>query len=123
MNTSQNFRPLLAVAAAFATSALSFTAAHADQSVDAPQITVKYADLAVNRPEGAATLYRRIWAASLSVCRPLDDGSFAGKHAMDSCIHRAIADAVSKVNQPALSLVYRAKNPELASPVLTAGIR
>jgi UrcA family protein len=122
MNTSQNFRRLFA-AAAFGTLVSSFTVANADQGVDAPRITVKYADLAVTSPQGAATLYRRIWGAALTVCRPLEDGSLTAKHAMDACIHKAVADAVAKVDQPALFLVYRARNPESAAPVLTAGNR
>ena len=122
MNTSQNFRGVFA-AATFGALITSFTVANADQSVDAPQITVKYADLAVTNPQGAATLYGRIWGAALTVCRPLEDGSLTAKHAMNACIHRAVADAVAKVDQPALFLVYRAKNPESASPVLTAGNR
>jgi UrcA family protein len=123
MNTSLTFRRLFAAAAigAFAT---SFTvAAHAAQSTDAPQVIVKYADLAVSTPQGAAALYQRIFAAALTVCRPLDDSSLSGKQWKDACIHKAVADAVARVDQPALSAVYRAKNPEAAFPVLTAGNR
>jgi UrcA family protein len=122
MNTSQNLRRMFA-AAAFGTLITSFAVAHADQVVDAPQITVKYADLAVSSPQGATALYRRIWGAALTVCQPLAGGSLASKHAMDVCIQRAVADAVAKVDQPALFLVYRAKNRESASPILTAGNR
>ena len=123
MKTSLNFRRSFALAALGAI-ATSFTvAAHAEQSTDAPQVIVKYADLAVSTPQGAATLYHRIFGAAISVCRPLDDSSLDSKKVMDACVHKAVADAVAKVNEPALSAVYRAKNPEAASPVLTAGNR
>jgi UrcA family protein len=123
MNTYRNFRRLFTAAAigAFAT---SFTvAAHAAESTDVPQVIVKYADLAVSSPQGAAALYHRIWGAALTVCRPLEDGSLASQKIMDACIHKAIADAVAKVNQPALSAVYHAKNPEPATLLLAAGNR
>jgi UrcA family protein len=119
MDTSQNLRRLFAVAV-ISTFAAGFSAARADESVDARRAIVKYADLAVTSPQGAAALYHRIWGAAVTVCRPLNDDSLTGKHAMDGCIHKAVADAISRVDQPALSLVYRAKNPEPAPPALTA---
>lgn len=122
MNTTLNFRRLFAVAA-LGTFAAGFSVAAPDQSADAPQVIVKYADLAVSTPQGAATLYHRIFGAAISVCRPLDDSSLDSKKVMDACIHKAVADAVAKVNEPALSAVYRAKNPAAAFPVLAAGNR
>jgi UrcA family protein len=123
MKTSLNFRRSFALAALGAI-ATSFTvAAHAEQSTDAPQVIVKYADLAVSTPQGATALYHRIFGAAITVCRPANDGSLRSKQLMDACIHKAVTDAVAKVNQPALSAVYRAKNPERASPLLTAANR
>jgi UrcA family protein len=121
MNTSQNFRRLF-TAAVIGTLATGFSGAHAGQR-DAPQVIVKYADLTVSSPQGAATLYSRIWGAALSVCRPLDDGSLAGKQQRDACVHKAVTDAVAKVDQPSLYVVYRAKHPQPASGALTAGNR
>ena len=123
MNTSRNFRRLFAAAAvgAFATSLT--VAAHANQSTDVPQVIVKYADLAVSTPQGAAALYHRIFAAAFTVCRPLDDGSLRTKQLQEACIHQAVADAVAKVDEPALSAFYRTKNPGAAFPALTAGNR
>jgi len=123
MNTSLNFRRLFAAAALGAFAASFTVAAHADQSIVVPQVIVKYADLAVSTPQGAAALYHRIFGAALTVCRPLDDSSLGSKHLVDACIHKAVADAVAKVDQPALSAVYRAKNPETSFSVLTAGNR
>ena len=65
MNTSQNFRRLLT--AALVGTLAGFSVAHAGQSVDAPQVIVKYADLNVSSRQGAATLYSRIWGDRKSV--------------------------------------------------------
>jgi UrcA family protein len=123
MNTSLNFRCLFATAALGAFAVSLAATAHADQNTAVPQVIVKYADLAVSTPQGAAALYHRIFGAALTVCRPLDHSSLGSKHVMDACIHKAVADAVAKVDQPALFAVYRAKNPETAAPLLTAGNR
>jgi len=86
---------------------------------DAPHVLVKYADLNVSSPEGAATLYARIRMAAGEVCRSFDSREFATKNALDTCIHKAIADAVNKVDQPALFTVYNAKNGT-SKPVILA---
>jgi UrcA family protein len=123
MNTSLNSRRLFCAATLGAFAASFTVAAHADESSVVPQVIVKYADLAVSTPQGAAALYHRIFGAAVTVCRPLDDSSLRSKGVMDACIHKAVADAVAKVDQPVLSAVYRAKNPETAAPLLTAGNR
>jgi UrcA family protein len=120
MNTSCKFHRWFAAAAIGAFAAGNSVAVHADESSDVPHVTVKYGDLAVSTPQGAATLYQRIWSAAVTVCRPLDDRSLASKQARDACIHKAVVDAVAKVDQPALSAVYRAKHPESTLPALTA---
>lgn len=69
--------------------------------------TVKYADLDISKPSDAHVLYRRIRAASQVVCSYyffLTDTDKA------RCVSDATADAVAKINQPALSAVYRANN-------------
>jgi UrcA family protein len=122
MKTSFTFRRLIAATAVSAFAASFTVIAHANQSTDVPQVIVKYADLSMSSPQGAAALYHRIWGAAVTVCRPLDD-SLRSKQAMGACIHKAVADAVAKVDQPALSAVYREKNRQPLSPVLTAGNR
>jgi len=94
----------------------------AADGTDAPQTLVKYADLNVSSPQGAASLYARIRMAADKVCRPLDNNDPASKMRMYSCIRKAIADAVTKVNQPALFAVYNAKNNKKSQPtILVAG--
>ena len=107
MNTSS---PSTALRGFFATAILSALAASfsavsvADPSY--PGITVKYADLNPASPSGALILYERIRAAAQKACnyywfkRDADEAR---------CVQNTIADAVTKVNQPALSAVYDTK--------------
>ena len=81
------------------------------------QQVVKYGDLNVSNPQGAATLYARIRTAAANVCRP-----FAGAYSprqMNECMHKAITDAVIKVDRPELFAVYNAKNGT-SKPVILA---
>jgi UrcA family protein len=69
--------------------------------------TVKFADLNISNPSGAHALYMRILAAAQVVCSHY---SFATDADTARCVRDAIADAVTKVNEPALSAVYSAKH-------------
>ena len=71
----------------------------ADNS-DVPQALVKFADLNLSNLQGAITLYSRIAAAANRVCKPFDiDSRDLGSRArLDSCVHKAIANAVTKVD-------------------------
>jgi UrcA family protein len=68
---------------------------------------VKFADLNISNPSGAHVLYMRILAAAQVVC---SYHWFATDADKASCVRGAMADAVTKINQPALSAVYSAKN-------------
>lgn len=96
------FRGLIATAIF---GALAFSAVSAADPSSA-SINVKYADLNIASPSGAAVLYERIRTAALSACN-----YFWFKTDADEarCVQRTIANAVTKVNQPALSAVYNAK--------------
>lgn len=65
------------------------------------KITVKFGDLDVSTSQGAAALYSRIRAAALKVCSQ-PDPIWNSR----TCVDKAIADAVTKVNQPALLAVF-----------------
>jgi UrcA family protein len=78
-------------------------------SFDAPQITVKYADLNTSSPQGAAMLYGRIKSAAKSVCSQFDGPGVEAYQQRNACITKAIWDAVTQVNAPALSALYGAK--------------
>ena len=81
----------------------------ADGNSDVRQLTVKYGDLNVTNPDGARQLYKRISAAAWKVCAP-PDSSMAYMSETERCVHKAIADAVTAVNQPALFAAYNEKN-------------
>ena len=74
------------------------------------QTLVKYGDLDVSSAAGATALYARIHAAAAQVCRPFDGRDLRFQKLKEACIHDAIADAVIKVDQPALFSVYKAKS-------------
>jgi UrcA family protein len=74
--------------------------------VEGRSVTVNYRDLNLSTIEGATTLYQRLRGAARSVC----DGELSGVHAYRewrSCYDAAIADAVTKVNSPLLTSLYR----------------
>jgi UrcA family protein len=84
--------------------------ASAAEGTDSMQKTLRYAGASVDSEQGAATLYNRIRIASEEVCSPLGHGDLSSKMHAKACAHKAIADAVSQVNQPALTAVYNARN-------------
>jgi UrcA family protein len=122
MNTKQKFSKLyrMIAAAAFTGLAVGFAAAcPAEGSTDAPEATVKFADLNVSSPQGAASLYSRIRGAANTVCRTLEGRDLTSKTLFDRCVQKAIADAVNQVNQAQLYEVYNAKN-KAPKPIMLA---
>ena len=91
--------------------ASSFAAPPAAEAEDfeALQVKVKFSDLDVTHPQGAAVLYRRIKAAAETVCSPYWATGFAAQANNYNCVRTAIAEAVTTVDQPALSQIYSAK--------------
>jgi UrcA family protein len=88
-----------------------FAVLPADAGVfDAPQVTVKYGDLNISSPHGAAVLYRRIRGAAETVCAPYDRSDLWSKQLLNACINKAVLNAVTQVNNFALTAVYSAKN-------------
>jgi UrcA family protein len=106
--TSTNL-PRLITTAIFGAIALSCGAMSiaADQS-DVRQAVVKFGDLNVSNRQGAATLYSRIVAAAGEVCNDNRDLPYRAR--LHACVHKAIADAVTRVGQPELFAIYNAKN-------------
>lgn len=68
--------------------------------------TVKFADLDISNASDAHVLYKRILAAAQVVCSYVPFATDADKA---RCVHDAIADAVTKIDQPELSAVYSAR--------------
>jgi UrcA family protein len=107
MNTSTastGLRGLIATAI-FGALVSSFSAVSAADS-SSVSINVKFADLTISSPSGALVLYERIRAAAQGAC-----SYYWFKTDADEarCVHDAIANAVTKVDQPALSAVYNTK--------------
>jgi UrcA family protein len=127
MNTvtpSTGLRGLIATAI-FSALASSFAAVGAAAGgIITVSETVKYGDLNVSNPQGAATLYQRIVKAANNVCGSRDVGSrnLESQATLNACVHKAIADAVTKVGQPQLFAIYNSKNRQ-PLPVTVASAR
>ncbi len=112
MNTMTTVTRLRTVIAAtlFGAVAAGFAAlpAIADNS-DVPHMTVKFGDLNISNPQGAAVLYDRIRDAANSVCGQEYSSGGIDILLKRVCIEKAIEGAVTKVNAPALSALYSGK--------------
>jgi UrcA family protein len=107
LTTSTGLRTLIATAI-FGALAFSFSAVSAADASSKPiNVNVKSADLNISSPAGARVLYGRIRAAAENACSYY---WFERDADQVRCVHDAIANAVTKVNRPALSAVYNAKN-------------
>jgi UrcA family protein len=96
----------------------------AGDNSDMLQVAVKFGDLNLSNPQGAAQLYNRIVAAAHQVCKPvdLDIRELGAVSQRDACLHKAIADAVTDVGKPELLAVYNAKNAQ-PRPIMVAAAR
>jgi UrcA family protein len=110
MTTSTCLRGLI-TSAIFGALAAGFTGVSTAGDTTVRSITVKYGDLNLSNPQGAATLYSRIVRAAHEVCE-LPDDSLSFRADARACLHKAIADAVTKVGHPELIAVYNANNRE-----------
>ena len=85
-----------------------------------PQAVVQYGDLDLSNPQHAHELYSRITIAAKKACMsyPVDGRSLAVHSLLRACADHAVADAVIKIDQPALFAIYNAKNrPPVANGV------
>jgi UrcA family protein len=100
--------------------ASSFSAVSLADDSNPVSITVKYADLNIATPSGSRVLYERIQAAAQNAC-----SYFWFKTNADEarCIHNTIANAVTKINEPALSAVFVAKYKNSAPSTLVSQSR
>ena len=117
-STTSGLRSLIATAIfGFLGLGLCVVAA-ADSSAESR--TVKFADLDISNPSGAHVLYRRIRAAAQVVCSYY---FFATDTDKARCVRDATADAVTRIDQPALSAVYNANNKTSAPSRLMSQTR
>jgi UrcA family protein len=110
MTTSKSLRGFIASAIFGVLTTGVATISTAADGAEFLQTIVKYGDLNISTPQGAAALYNRIHAAAEGVCWPLDRGDAVSKMNVAACVHKAIAGAVTSVDQPALTVVYNAKH-------------
>jgi UrcA family protein len=100
----------LAAGAIFSALALSFaTVSRADDGTAPPQVIVKFGDLDVSTSQGAAALYGRLHSAAVNVCSRMYISEQAYRWHKNACLQQVIADAVIKVDRPALSAVFASK--------------
>jgi UrcA family protein len=94
-------KTLIAIASIALTLASS-TAAHAADEV-APTLTVNFADLNLNKPQGAAILFARIRMAARTVCEELRAAGAKESARYKACVQVAISNAVTHVDRPELT--------------------
>lgn len=83
--------------------------ATATSAAELPQsVTVRYADLNLDRPADVARLYHRIRGAAESICgaRDLEFISWANPE-WQRCVNEAVTRAVAQVDRPALSAYHQ----------------
>jgi UrcA family protein len=118
--TSTSLRTLLAGAMLSALAFSFATVSSAGEGTTPPQVVVKFADLDLSTSQGAAALYGRIRGAAEDVCSRMYISTEAYRRHKDVCLQKLIADAVNKVNEPALSAVFASKYGISAPVVLAA---
>ena len=101
-------RPTLAIALAGLLITAFAPSAFAGQDADAPSTKVRFGDLNLGTDAGVDTLYGRIKSAARQVCREsVEPGDGLAAHKYWGCYDKAIADAVSKVNNSQLTAMYQ----------------
>jgi UrcA family protein len=95
------------------TLALSFaaTTTFARDDIITKSEVVRFGDLNLSSDEGIRALYKRLRNAARKVCSQANDSVHLEQRSLRACQDKAIADAVDKVNRPALTAMHRAANP------------
>jgi UrcA family protein len=75
---------------------------------NAPSVVVRFADLDLTHSDGVAVLYRRLKGAAESVCAAQNGRDLGSQTRYKTCWESALGTAVAKVDQPALTAIYRA---------------
>lgn len=97
------------LAAVAAVSLAGAVAAHADQAVDVPARTVRYADLNIHTQAGVAALYNRIRNAARQVCGDVDSRRLDEAAAAKACVDHAVFASVAAVDNPKLTREYEVR--------------
>lgn len=98
----------------------------ADDAATPKQVVVNFSDLDLSRSAGVAQLYARMKEGAEAVCDRYTDGSSGGPLPLQRiyklCWQSALAAAVAKVNEPALSALF-ASQQAMPAPVLMAAVK
>jgi len=92
--------PLAILALLFAESSMAVP-----RTDEAPSVAVRYYDLNLNTPEDVASLYGRIRAAAIDVCKQ-SEGPQLINRVYRECVAHAIAQAVKDVHNEKLSAYH-----------------
>jgi UrcA family protein len=125
MNTidiSKKFRRLTRLVIFSVFAAGSAGVCNAD-SGDVRHEIVKYADINISSPQGAAALLARIQSAAQRVCWDSDENHRFASSQAHACITKAVATAVSQVNQPTLTALYNSKSGKMSPSMMIAGVQ
>jgi UrcA family protein len=109
--THARFAPLvrlLAVPVMLAAAVLAAPPSRADDG-DTASVRVSFADLDLNSPQGAATLYGRLETASHIVCRTYEGRGVALRTAHRRCVEVALDSAVGRVGRATLTAYHEAR--------------
>lgn len=103
-------RPVaLAAALIGLTAAVPANAGEKAKSNQVPQVVVSYADLNIDRDDGALVLYRRIAAAARTVCPDYGTRNLGTQQVVRACRDESMARAISQVGSVRLAAIYAAR--------------
>jgi UrcA family protein len=123
MNTATNCSNLRGLIATTILGALALSFSAVSTAADSNPVrtaVVKFGDLNLSTAEGADTLYGRIRTAAANVCWLSSNDTDPTQAIVWGCMHKAVSEAVTKINKPALFAVYNAKNKPPLPVTLTA---
>jgi UrcA family protein len=106
---------LFAAAAAVSLASVAQMAQAADVLSERPALTVRYSDLNLDTPTGAAVLYQRIRHAAEQVCGKAESRRLDEIVVVQECMDKAIASSVSAVGNAQLTSQYVARVGSKAS--------
>jgi UrcA family protein len=106
---------LMTAAVLLVSTAWQGVALSATTAAPAESITVRFADLDLNKTADAAILYHRIYSAAERVCGERElPGSYFQSPAWERCVTLAVNQAVAQVDRPALNAYHRQYSADLA---------
>jgi UrcA family protein len=86
---------------------LSMLTASAGDTIVTKSQVVRFSDLNLSSDDGVRTLYQRMRGAARLVCADADRSLRLEQPNYQTCFKKAVGDAVSQVNQPALTAMHR----------------